>query len=236
MTEAQWLASNDPWPMFEFVRNKISDRKLRWFAAACCHRLEHLFMDSRIGRANSAISSLAEGLTSEQDCHRVELDARQALNEAREAFFAMEEGAAARLAAYDAVVEGLSVSPTFYMDVAASAVIALVPKSDQEKPPDEAVHQRFAERMLQCSWLRDLTGPLLFREVHCEPAWLDWNGGAVGRLAQVIYEDNVFARLPVLADALEEAGCTDAAILAHCRQPAEHVRGCWVLDLLLGKG
>ena len=55
------------------------------------------------------------------------------------------------------------------------------------------------------------------------------------KLAQGIYDDRAFDRMPVLADALEEAGCYDADILAHCRQPGEHVRGCWVVDLLLGK-
>ena len=57
----------------------------------------------------------------------------------------------------------------------------------------------------------------------------------VVQLAQAIYDDRAFDRIPILADALEEAGCTEAAILGHCRQPGEHVRGCWVVDLLLGK-
>jgi len=60
--------------------------------------------------------------------------------------------------------------------------------------------------------------------------------GAVFRLAATIYADRAFDRLPILADALEDAGCDNADILNHCRQPGEHVRGCWVLDLLLGKG
>lgn len=55
------------------------------------------------------------------------------------------------------------------------------------------------------------------------------------RLAASIYTDRAFDRLPILADALEEAGCTDEAILSHCRGPGPHVRGCWVVDLLLGK-
>jgi hypothetical protein len=55
-------------------------------------------------------------------------------------------------------------------------------------------------------------------------------------MAQAIYEGRRFADLPVLADALEDAGCADAALLGHCRGPGEHVRGCWVVDLLLGKG
>jgi hypothetical protein len=54
-------------------------------------------------------------------------------------------------------------------------------------------------------------------------------------LAQGIYDERAFERLPILADALEDAGCTDAAILVHCRGPGPHVRGCWVVDLILGK-
>ena len=54
-------------------------------------------------------------------------------------------------------------------------------------------------------------------------------------LSQTIYDQRRFVEMPVLGDALEEAGCTDADILDHCRQPGEHVRGCWVLDYLLGK-
>jgi hypothetical protein len=54
-------------------------------------------------------------------------------------------------------------------------------------------------------------------------------------LAQVIYDERRFADLPILADALEEAGCTNTDILDHCRLPGEHVRGCWVVDLILRK-
>ena len=66
-------------------------------------------------------------------------------------------------------------------------------------------------------------------------SWLAWNDGAIRKMAQVIYDDRAFDRLPLLADALDDAGCTDAAILGHCRGGGEHVRGCWVVDLLLGK-
>ncbi len=64
---------------------------------------------------------------------------------------------------------------------------------------------------------------------------LNWNDGIVQRLSQVIYNERSFDQMPILADALEEAGCTDTDILNHCRQPGEHVRGCWVVDLILGK-
>ena len=65
-----------------------------------------------------------------------------------------------------------------------------------------------------------------------DPAWLT---PTVQSIAAAIYQDRAFDRLPILADALEEAGCTNADVLLHCRQPGEHVRGCWVVDLLLGK-
>jgi len=64
------------------------------------------------------------------------------------------------------------------------------------------------------------------------PAWLT---STVTSLAQSIYQERAFDRLPILADALEDSGCTNPDILNHCRQPGEHVRGCWVVDLLLGK-
>jgi len=57
----------------------------------------------------------------------------------------------------------------------------------------------------------------------------------VVKLAESIYDERAFDRMPILADALEEAGCANADILAHCRQPGEHVRGCWAVDLILGK-
>jgi hypothetical protein len=69
-----------------------------------------------------------------------------------------------------------------------------------------------------------------------DPAWLAWNGGTVVKMAAAIYDERRFSDLPILADALEDAGCTDADILAHCRGPGEHVRGCWVVDLLTGRG
>jgi hypothetical protein len=82
--------------------------------------------------------------------------------------------------------------------------------------------------------LRDLFGPLPFRPVRLDSGWLTWQGGTVGHLARSIYKEGRFECLPVLADALEEAGCTDAALLAHCRINGGHVKGCWVLDHLLG--
>jgi hypothetical protein len=72
-----------------------------------------------------------------------------------------------------------------------------------------------------------------FRPVAFSPAWRSETAVA---LATGIYAERAFDRLPILADALEEAGCDHADILAHCRDPkAIHARGCWVVDLVLGK-
>jgi hypothetical protein len=66
-----------------------------------------------------------------------------------------------------------------------------------------------------------------------DPGWLTWGDGVVRKLALAVYEERAFDRLPILADALEEAGCTDAGLLAHLRRPGVHARGCWALDLVL---
>ena len=71
-----------------------------------------------------------------------------------------------------------------------------------------------------------------FRPVTLDPAWLTPN---VLALANDIYAERAFDLMPILADALEEAGCENADMLLHCRVPGEHVRGCWVVDLVLEK-
>jgi hypothetical protein len=96
------------------------------------------------------------------------------------------------------------------------------------------VRGRKEEEIAQCAILHDIFGNP-FRPVALDPAWLQWDGGTVRKIAQAIYDDRAFDRLPVLADALEEAGCADRDLLDHCRSGGEHVRGCWAVDLLLGK-
>jgi hypothetical protein len=88
-----------------------------------------------------------------------------------------------------------------------------------------------SDRHWQVRFLQDIFGNH-FRPATISPAWQNTNTVA---LAQAIYDERAFDRMPILRDALEDAGCDNADILNHCRQPAEHVRGCWVVDLLLGK-
>src|SRR5262249_47927088 len=87
------------------------------------------------------------------------------------------------------------------------------------------------------------TGTDLFREIvgnpfrpfTISPAWFNWHDALLVSMAQCMYDTRDFGDMPILADALEEAGCTDSDILTHCRQPGEYVRGFWVFDFLLGK-
>jgi hypothetical protein len=111
---------------------------------------------------------------------------------------------------------------------AASAHVA----SNTGAIPD--THTRHDESAVQASLLRDIVGHP-FRIVSHDSSWLAWNDGTIPKIARAIYDERAFERLPILADALEDAGCDNADILTHCRGPGPHVRGCWVVDLLLGK-
>jgi hypothetical protein len=84
----------------------------------------------------------------------------------------------------------------------------------------------------QCDLLREIFGATP-EPVRFDRGWLSWQGGTVRRIAAGMWEERAFDRLPVLADALEEAGCREEAVLKHCRGPGGHVPGCWVVDLLL---
>lgn len=92
------------------------------------------------------------------------------------------------------------------------------------------VMHREAQR--QCAIVRCMVGNP-FRPPQVSEQWRTWNDGTVVKMARTIYDDRRWNELPILADALEDAGCTDDLLLDHCRMPSEHVRGCHVLDALL---
>jgi hypothetical protein len=97
-------------------------------------------------------------------------------------------------------------------------------------PRSGAVEHR--ERRKLADFIRDIFGNP-FRPVTFSP---DWRTGTVLTLARQMYESRDFSAMPILADALQDAGCDEPAILAHCRDTSlAHVRGCWVVDLVLGK-
>jgi hypothetical protein len=93
-----------------------------------------------------------------------------------------------------------------------------------------AARRPAVEQVAQAAMLRDIFGPLPYREVVINPLLLAWKDGVVVKLARAIYEERAFDRMPVLADALEEAGADDQEIVPHCRSQSDHVLGCWALD------
>jgi hypothetical protein len=98
------------------------------------------------------------------------------------------------------------------------------------KPLPEAKEYRLRQHRL----IEEVFGDP-FHRVSVERAWLAWNGGTVGEVAGAIYDERRFDDLPVLADALEDAGCDNEDVLSHCRSSGPHFWGCWVVDMLLGK-
>jgi hypothetical protein len=227
MTEAEWLACTDPQKMLEFLRGKASDRKLRLFACACCHHIWHLFTDERSRKAVAVAEQFADGLTSQAELQ----EALESAEVASRHYHAQVESDPISTIAWAAGGYAEDTTQNSAYDCAEAII------TDYWFPPPflsawKAAWPRINEDRLSC--LRDIFGNP-FHPVAVEPEWLAWSGGTVIKLAQGIYEDRAFDRLPVLADALEDAGCHDADVQAHCRQPGEHVRGCWVVDLLLDK-
>jgi hypothetical protein len=225
MTEAEWNHCTDPQAMLNFLRGRADERKLRLFLVACCRRVQHLFTREPVRAALDTAEDYADGRA---DRGRLR-EALRAIHKARSASPLFSPWERALMTAGQAALETLTVSHCHEAHSAARAAAFQGPGQSGPSPAEELRRMR-REEEAQCDLVRDLFRP--FDEVRIEPAWLVWRGGTVARLARVIYEDRRFADLPVLADALEEAGCADPVLLAHCRSGAEHVRGCWVIDLL----
>jgi len=221
MTEAEWLACPDPTPMLEFLRGKASDRKLRLFGCAYCRWLWNLLTDKYSRKALAVAERYADAEVSAEKLEFAWGDARRAA----QVVFRQERQTA----------EGTAMWAVAMMCEAniASALGAVDLAARCKAYPFDSSSWADAQKD-QLFLLHDIfDNP--FRSVSLNPSCLAWNDGAVPKLAQAIYDDRAFDRLPLLADALEEAGCDNQEILDHCRSTGEHVRGCWVVDLILGK-
>jgi hypothetical protein len=223
MTESEWLACTDLEPMFlsRFLWDPNAGRKLRLFGVGCCRQIWRLIEHEDSRRAVVVAEGHADG---EDDLVWLEF-ARQGANQVAE------------MLAFEAQVK-MSLRIYARRDAALAAELVTGPAEDMRRvaaKAREAIASTPYPAPDQCSLLRCLFGPLPFRDVALDPAWLSWNEGAVATLAGSIYQDRAFDRLPFLGDALEEAGCADPDILDHCRQRSEHARGCWIVDLILGK-
>jgi hypothetical protein len=227
MTEAQWLACTDPAPMLEFLSGKASERKLRLFACACCRRVWDSWQPNDLHPALLTCEAFADGLVG-----------RRALRIAHTVIGGVGSysAKASVYSATSAALHAVASTAADWTAKHAAEYFALVAVSDYITPANREAFltARDLEYKVQAGLFRDIFGNT-FRPVAIDPAWLRWNHGTVPAVARRVFEDRAFHDLPILADALEDAGCADAAVLAHCRSGGEHVRGCWAVDLILGK-
>jgi hypothetical protein len=226
MTEAEWLACTDPQRMLEFLRSKASERKLRLFACACCRRIWHLLSDERSRQAVEVTERVADGLASPIELEAAQADARNAIpgrNPSR--------GASPGTRAWRVAVVNHSGAGAAWYTVSFPACACHVASLTASVAGMRGLSWEQEPRHWQCGLALDIFGNP-FRPMVLDESWLT---AIVTSITSLIYEERAFDRLPILADALEDAGCTNEDLLTHCRQHGEHVRGCWVLDLLLGK-
>jgi hypothetical protein len=244
VTEAEWLACTDPKPMLEFLRSQASERKLRLFAVACLRAAlgatvaegETVHHALRVGRRLLlACERHADGAIGERElgASRAEAEAVLRSPHAAEESFAWEVRCALRAAGPpEELPAQLALLRAEYAVYWAGMWTFYGGTGEEwQQYHDEALGRISLQ---QCQLLRDIAGNP-FRPAAVAPAWLAWDGGTVPKLAQAVYDERAFERLPVLADALEEAGCSSADLLGHLRGEGPHVRGCHVIDLLLGR-
>jgi hypothetical protein len=238
--------------MLDFLRGKARDRKLRLFAVACCRRIWQLLADERSRRAVETSERYADGLADEKERKAAQVAARAARKavqaaawapDAREAVaWAREEAAGAATAVVVARAEQAA------KDVPARAVLAgawAQAGVGVTRGPPVRIALQVAQKQ-EWRGLSDLCREVLGNPFRPSPplpaAVLAWNDGTVRRIGQAIYEERQLpagtldpARLAILADALFDAGSDDEELIRHCRSAGPHVRGCWAVDLILGK-
>jgi hypothetical protein len=215
LTESQWLELRYldvllPW-LQRGKRRQVSQRKLRLFGVACCRRVWRR-LSGELRRQVETAEQHADGLVSDA-----------ALKRAWQANIKMEDRSRKR-----AAVGWLLWGPwcTWKTHAWTTAAVAELLR--------EVVNLPGEEETAQAELLRDLAGNP-FRKVAWRPKWAQGGDRQAGKLAESIYEARSFEEMPILADALEDAGCAEAAILEHLRGPGPHTRGCWALDLVLAR-
>jgi hypothetical protein len=217
VTEAEWLDGDEPMRMIDFLAWRTSKRKLRLFACACCRRIWDLLTDEASRDAVEIAERHADGRATDW-----ELNAAWRSIEQMGLLGASE---AAQLACQ------------FEAQTAAEAAVAWAAVPCYGTNRDDLAENRILAGLARCVF-----GNPFRRLPTLDPLWLSWQDGTIANLAQALYEERELpqgtldaTRLSILADALEEAGCADEAILDHLRQPGLHVRGCWVVDLVTGR-
>jgi hypothetical protein len=231
MTETEWNTCADPQLMLTFLRDRgASGRKLRLFAVACCRRIWDYLTDERSRNAIAVSEQFADGETTEEQL----LDAQNAAWEADHTDVAILRHAGHRPHTAEdwATAASWHVADSGGFHAYDRCRVAFEVARLCAAAVDTAGGEtRAFEYQRQCDLLRDVFGspfrPLVFDH--------SWRTREVEAMARQMYESRDFSATPVFADALEDAGCQDEQLLEHCRGPGPHVRGCWVVDLVLGK-
>jgi hypothetical protein len=221
ISESVWLTTTDPNLLLLHLGGQASGRKLRLFICAFCRRHWPGLLDERSRRAVEAAESWADsppGVAERRLLLEVACAALRELQSTSNEFLAR---AAARAVASSSILRVET------RDLVASQALFIQSASDDS---DAFQH----DKQLQCDLIREIFGNP-FRPVQIATELLRWNDATVPRLARHIYDERRFEEIPILADALEDAGCTNRDILDHCRSPGPHVCGCWALDILLGR-
>jgi hypothetical protein len=232
MNEDEWLACTEPELMLKYLQGKTSDRKLRLFACACCRLIWHLLIDERSRQAVLVAEQFADGQTTLENLFIAHEEAKAASQIAHKATFLPNDTtneyppSAAKFASDDLRFWDMNHAAGVCAADTEWAISVAIDITGYRGP-----NSRIASRKAQVSLLHDLFGNP-FRPIVLDPSWLTSTALA---LAEGIYAEKAFDRMPILADALQDAGCDNEDILNHCRQPSEHVRGCWLVDRLLPK-
>jgi hypothetical protein len=248
MDEAEWLACEDPTKMVMFLRGKARDRKLRLFAVACCRRLlRKICLHPWYAHGITVAEHFADGKATVEELERVAQYPSSDWSLQHAPRFDPGEvtaaGQSVRITklAISACWNAMEVEGGVEMADRASTNAAWVATQPEPVMPDDngvSAGRLAAEQEVQADILRDIFGNP-FRPIAAHRPWLT---SAVLSLATAAYDERILPagtldadRLAILADALEDAGCDNADLLSHLRGPGPHVRGCWVVDVLLGK-
>jgi len=240
----RWVAKNPDGDWIEFLLEKgASARKFRLFSCACC-RLIWLFLTYEHTREVVEVAEgFADGLVTEAGRDAAEVGLYPVHNIRDEKEQSKPEWQAAIAASYavwsDPRGNHGDAHGAGYIESHVRSTIAAAQRQGATSSVEEQVDA--AGRYFLCLW-GDIFGIFFDVSPVIDPSWLNWNNGTVRKLAASVYENRELPsgrfdpdRVGVLADALEEAGCTNPDILGHVHWPGSHVRGCWVVDLVLGK-
>jgi hypothetical protein len=222
MTEQAWETGTFPQSMLSFFSDsgRASDRKFRLFACACCRRIWDLLPDERSRAVVVAAERFADGLATPAQLRASHLLAREVSFDERR-----------RNVDDPHQFVSLAASDTAYPSGYSAATSATVDAAWNPVKDETGSCIREAEWTAQAGIVRDLFGNP-FRTIFVDARW---QTPVVTALAETIYDQWAFDRLPILADALQDAGCDNEGVLTHCRQSGGHVRGCWLIDLLTGR-